>query len=59
MTHITIFLSIWIFLGGWGYFELRKDDVINYINDYGIWNNVVDFLAALAFGPFTLLAAKL
>jgi hypothetical protein len=23
MTHITIFLSIWIFLGGWGYFELR------------------------------------
>ena len=59
MTHITIFLSIWIFLGGWGYFELRKDDVINYSIDYGIWNKVVDFLAALAFGPFTLLAAKL
>jgi len=59
MTHITIFLSIWIFLGGWGYFELREDDVINYSNDYGIWNKVVDFLAALAFGPFTLLAAKL
>ena len=53
------FLSIWIFLGGWGYFELREDDVINYSKDYGIWNKVVDFLAALAFGPFTLLAAKL
>ena len=59
MTHIIIFLSIWIFLGGWGYFKLRKDDVINYSKDYGIWNKVVDFLAALAFGPFTLLAAKL
>ena len=52
------FFSIWIFLGGWGYFELRMDDVINYSNDYGIWNKVLDFLTALAFGPFTLLAAK-
>ena len=59
MTHIIIFLSIWIFLGGWGYFELRKDNAISYSKDYKIWNKVVDFLAALAYGPFTLLAAKL
>ena len=53
------FIIIWIFFGGWGYFELRKDDAINYTDDYGIWNKVMDFLTALVFGPFTLLAAKL